>query len=137
MNRKSVALGATVVLWASTAFAENGTIRVNVQKGWGHDGEYISAKCWAADGHASTHWERIHENSHKTCHGANYMRVDFHVHHAHGMPTTWRFFRGTRVENADSHLQGTYYDCSDDQVLKITVRNLLNSNVVNTVTWCQ
>ena len=131
---KWTVIGAAVaaILCFSSAFAGNGTIRLNVEKDWWKIGElhgdrWVNAKCWAEDGHATTHWEKVHPNSHKTCHGAFHMRVDF-------PPTLlerkkvaiYRLWRGSG-QKSRKH-EGAYYslnlylDCADDQTLKVTVR---------------
>ena len=121
MYRASIVLGATGFLCMSTVMADNGTIRVNVEEGWGGAHDYIHAKCWAADGHGTTHWERIHRNNHKTCHGAYHMRVDFHVSHSLRKFKTWRFYRGQGKNSVVGNEKTVYLNCGADEVLKITV----------------
>ena len=84
MKWTAIGVAVTAILCFSSAFAGNGTIRVNVEKDWWSsessweecEYKFVRAKCRAEDGHATTHWEKVRPNSHKTCHGAYHMRVD-------------------------------------------------------------
>ena len=140
MKWTAIGVAVTTILCFSSAFAGNGTIRLNVEKNWWsrasglteREVRFVRAKCWAEDGHATTHWEKVRPNNHKTCHGAYHMRVDFPEHLTEFYTPTWRFWRSSGPRHGDANTRGEeshYHDCADNQILKVTIRG--GSVVVN------
>ena len=117
MKQVAIGLGVVAILCSSSVFAGLGTIRFNIEGGYG-GAPFASAKCWA-NGRSTTGWDTVLVGQHKTCHGAEYMRVDYKgVPPFEGTRWTERYYRGSGVTYPGHH----FSHCRDDQTLRITAK---------------